>query len=165
MTSIQDFFQLGMARFIPALVEPPQGLAINLGAGNKHIPGTVALDLPEWDADTEPIPYGDEIVACIHAYHFLEHVEDPIDMLREMQRVLVPGGVANIVVPYYNSQMQHQDLHHKNWFCEETWRVTFANPYYSQDGAGWRLRVGLNIIIGAVERNLCLMTQLIKEEG
>lgn len=163
MTTIQEQFFIGMDRTIPDLVEPPRGLAINLGAGNKIVAGAVSLDYPEWDADIERIPYPDESVALIHAYHFLEHLHDPVAMLRECQRVLVPGGVLNIVVPYYTSQMQAHDLGHKHAFCEETWRNLFGNPYYAKDREGWQFVVGVNIIIGVVERNLCLMTQLIKD--
>ena len=71
----------------------------------------------------------------------------------------------NIVVPYYTSQMMAHDLIHKQAFCEETWRNTFENEYYKLADApeeGWKLKARLNIIIGIYERNLCLMTQLVR---
>jgi hypothetical protein len=34
----------------------PDGTVLNLGAGKHRIRGTVNLDLPEWNADWEPIP-------------------------------------------------------------------------------------------------------------
>ena len=70
----------------------------------------------------------------------------------------------NIVVPYYSSQMMAHDLTYRHAFCEETWRIIFRNPYYKQAGSPeeWKFDVGLNVIIGIVERNLCLMTQLIR---
>ena len=71
------------------------------------------------------IPYPDGSVAVIHAYHFLEHLEKPVAMLAECQRVLRPGGVMNIVVPYYTSQMMAHDLTHRHAFCEDTWKITF----------------------------------------
>lgn len=150
-----------MDRQIPDLAINNTGLILNLGAGNKSFPQAIPLDLPEWDYH-DGIPYPDESVSMIHAYHFMEHVDCPVKMLLEIQRVLMPGGVANIVVPYYNSQMQAQDLDHKSQYCEMTWKTLFANPYYDKNRVEWKLDVGLNIIIGIVERNLCLMTQLIK---
>lgn len=160
----QDFFKMGMARDIPAIKKMPEGLHLNLGAGNKVIEGALPLDYPEWDADKMPIPHPDGSVSGIHAYHFLEHIEDPISMLREFQRVLRPGGIVNICVPYYNSNMMAHDLTHKHAFCEETWKNLFDNPYYSKDRKGWKLKVGFNVICGIVERNMCLLTQLERGE-
>jgi hypothetical protein len=166
MMTIQDLFKLGMNREIPAVADYNKldGVKLNLGCGNKIIHGTIGLDLPEWNADTHPIPYSDGEVAVIHAYHFLEHLQDPVKMLAECQRDSKPGGVMNIVVPYYTSQMMPHDLTHKHAFCEDTWKITLHNPYYKQAGSPpeWKFAVGLNIIIGIVERNLCPMTQLIR---
>lgn len=151
-----------MARDVPGIVPFPHGgLLLNLGPGNKYMPGTKGYGLPDWDADFNKIPETDETVDGIYAFHFLEHVWHPIKVLRECQRVLKPGGSMLIVVPYYNSQMQAQDLDHKSKFCETTWTNIFANPYYADKGE-WKFKVGLNIIMGVVERNLCLMTQLIR---
>jgi SAM-dependent methyltransferase len=166
MTTIQYLFRIGMDRQVPTVIDYSalDGVKLNLGAGNKIFPDAIPLDLPKWNADTDPIPYPDESVSVIHAYHFLEHIEKPVAMLAECQRVLRPGGVMNIVVPYYTSQMMAHDLTHRHAFCEETWKITFRNPYYKVSGSPeeWKWDVGLNIIIGIVERNLCLMTQLIR---
>jgi SAM-dependent methyltransferase len=159
-------FELGMDRVVP-YPEEWEALGrhdytiLNLGAGNKHIVGTVALDLPEWNAETLPIPYEDETVDAILAFHFLEHIQNVTFVLRECQRVLRPGGTLNIVVPYGMSDCALQDLDHKHRFTEDTWKNTFANPYY--DKGDWHWRIGFNMIMGLVHRNLVLVTQLIKE--
>ncbi len=141
------------------------GLILNVGAGNKKIiSNSVSLDFPKWNAEADQIPFKDSSVDGIHCYHFLEHIENVVGVLLEFQRVLNHGGVLNIVVPYYNSQMQAHDLDHKNSFCEDTWRILFHNEYYNKNKIVWKFFVNLNIIIGVKERNLCLMTQLIKEE-
>jgi hypothetical protein len=69
MMTIQDLFRVGMDREIPAVVDYDalDGIKLNLGAGNKLIPGAIPLDLPDWNADTDPIPYPDGAVAVIHA--------------------------------------------------------------------------------------------------
>jgi SAM-dependent methyltransferase len=165
----QKLFQYGMDRVLPDLYVaplPPQRggpmVTLNVGAGIKNIPGAYPLDLPDWNADTMPIPQGDDTVQAIHAYHFLEHLKDPIAMLREFQRVLYVGGVANIVVPYYSASIAAMDLDHKHAFNEDTWKTLFTNPYYTKNSTGWKLRVHFNLIAGIVERNLCLFTQLVK---
>jgi SAM-dependent methyltransferase len=139
------------------------GLALNLGAGEKHISTALSLDLPEWDADVDPIPYPDESVNTIYALHFLEHVKNPIALLRECQRVLKPGGHLNVVVPHWNTQLAHSDLDHKTSWDEETWSRILKNKYYAKNHDGWRFRIGTNILIGIDARNLLILTQLIKE--
>lgn len=160
---IQYFFALGMDRVIPHLLEQqPSTLCLNLGAGNKIVPGAIDLDYPDWDADKDPIPFEDGCISTIHAYHFLKHVADPVKVLQECQRVLRPGGVLNIVVPYYSSQMAAHDLDHKHAFCEDTWKILFSNPYYDKNKIDWQFRIHANFIMGIAERNLALFTQLVK---
>jgi hypothetical protein len=81
------------------------------------------------------------------------------------REILKVGGVMNIVVLYYDSSLQAQDLDHKSAWCETTWQTLFANPTYKrmEEPEVWRFKVGMNIMIAVVERNLCLMTQLIKD--
>ena len=136
---------------------------LNIGCGEKMIAGSTSLDLPEWDADKMDIPFDDETFTTIFAIHFLEHIERPVYILRELQRVLQVGGHLNIALPYYSAQAAYQDLDHKSFWCEETWRNTFNNPYSVKGHQGWRFRVGANFIIGLVERNMMLLTQLTKE--
>lgn len=160
--TFQRFFQLAMKREVPDILVPEGGRAIELGPGGNPVPGATGLDLPEWDGDREPLPFPDGSVAVIHAYHFLEHLEDPIRLLREAQRVLRTGGVMNICVPYYSSNMQSQDLTHRHSFTETTWQNLFRNDYYSHRREGWKLRDRFNLIAGVVERNLALLTQLVR---
>jgi len=164
--NVQELFKLGMKRDIPELLDFPNGpfnTIINVGCGNTHIEGTIGVDYPEWDADKDALPFSDDSIDGIHAYHFLEHCKEPVKILQEFQRVLKPGGVVNIVVPYYSSLLQAQDLDHKHSFTEETWKTLFNNQYYNKNKIEWKFHIGTNIIIGVVERNMCLMTQLIKE--
>ena len=166
--NIEQLFLLGMKRSLHTVHEHVGSdcVALNLGAGKTNIDGAINLDFPEWDATYMPLPFEDESVHTIHAYHFLEHLhgERVIQMLREFQRVLVNGGVANIVVPHRLGQMAIEDLDHKTQFCEETWRNLFRNKYYDKHRElPWQLDVGLNVIMGLNERNLALVTQLVRK--
>lgn len=165
--STMEFFSLVTDRPIPRWYEPPSELTgdtLNLGAGEKHILGATPLDLPDWDADKQGIPYESESVRKIYAIHFFEHIHHPILVLRECQRVLKPGGVLNVGLPYYTSQGAFHDLDHKSFWTEETWRHLFQNSYYAKEHYGWKFRVGINFIMGIVERNTMLLTQLIRED-
>lgn len=163
ITTLESLFNLGMDReIVPLAAMKPGGKIINVGAGNKRIIGTWPCDWPQYNADKGILPFEDNSLDGICAFHFLEHVAKPASVLADFQRVLRVGGLVNIVVPYYNSQMQAQDLDHKACYCEMTWKTLFSNPYYDKNAIEWRLVVRTNVIMGIVERNLCLVTQLVK---
>ena len=82
--------------------------------------------------------------------------------MKEAERVLKTGGYINIVVPYYASSLQASCLDHKSSFNERTWSNTFEQYSYDNGTDDWKLKVHLNLIIGIEERNLALMTQLVK---
>ena len=162
--TIQELFLLVADREIPDLLPMPEGTHLNIGAGSKLIPNTIALDLPSWNANTDNLPYNNKTISGIHCYNFLEHIDDPIDMLKEFERVLIIGGVLNIGVPHYNSQGAFHDLTHKHFFSEDTWKTLFHNEYFDpSQGHKFKFKIGANFAIGIAERNLFLITQLIKE--
>lgn len=163
---INDLFYIGMSRKVPKLLtELNTSVNLNLGAGSgyKKINGTTPLDYPEWDAENDPIPYEDNSVDSIIALHFLEHIKNVKFVIEEIDRVLRPGGFANIVVPYYNSNLQFSNLDHYSYFNEKTFDRLFTESTYISTDYQFSLQVGTQFIIGIVERNLCLMTQLIKK--
>lgn len=165
--TFNNFFNLAMDRKLEELVpaEPSelQSISYNLGAGKKKIHGSIPLDLPHWDADHQPIPAMNGTVSEIIAFHFLEHVKEPVKLLQECQRVLKQGGIMLICVPYYSAQIASQDLDHKHFFTENTWRTLFNNQYYDKNMIEWKFKIGFNLICGIEEKNLVLLTQLIKE--
>ena len=165
--NIQELFQIGMDREINWLLDHTNAnypIQLNLGAGNKEVEGAMSLDFPEWNADRNYIPMNENSVDVIHMYHFLEHIAEPVLMLKECQRILRPGGFINIVVPYYTSQMAAHDLDHKHVFCEETWKTLFSTPYYNKNKIDWQFDIHVNFIMGVVERNMALFTQLRKRK-
>jgi len=159
----QDLFAFAMKRNLPSLLSV-SGPSFDLGASGKFkVPGSVALGLPDWAFPRDNIPAKDDSVAMVHCFHFLEHLkgDDAIAMLREIERVLIPGGVLNFCMPYYNSSIQAQDLTHKSFWTEESFRTIFDNHYYDMAGS-WRLKVHFQLICGIVERNMVLVGQLVR---
>jgi hypothetical protein len=161
--TFQDLFLFAMKRSLPRL-QCPVGMTLDLGSSGKYqVPGAVSLGLPAWRFPQDNIPAQDETVSLIHCYHFLEHLsgDDAIELLREVERVLIPGGVMNYCMPYYNSNLMAQDLTHKSFWNEDSFRNLFENDYYNPAGT-WNMQVHFQVIAGIAERNLALIGQLVK---
>lgn len=56
------------------------------------------LDLPTLVAAGEALPFTDASFQVITCWDVVEHVQDPAQLLRELARVLVPGGTAFVTV-------------------------------------------------------------------
>ena len=162
--TLLENFCVGMDREVKEFKPMEEGTKLNLGAGYKDIKDTEPLDLSNgWLAPTLDI--SDESICGVYAYHFLEHLNknDLLDMLHEVERVLIPGGLFNIVVPYWSSELAYQDLDHKTFWTEKTFPNLFFNKYY--DGSmdrEWHFQINSQVIMGINHRNLCLLVQLEK---
>lgn len=159
--NIQDFFRLGMKRGLPRLISKG-GVSLELGPGNSPVGADLTLELPSWDADKSVVlPYGDEEIDTIHMYHFLEHINDPIGLLRECERVLCENGIINIVVPHQSQSLAYEDLDHKHFFNEHTIEKLLNNKGYEKNN-GWLLRQHCSFIMAVELRNLSCFIQLVK---
>ncbi len=111
------------------------GLRILKGKGNRYDAKRAAIVPSLGDVEyvvLDPVAdYGPDIVGDIHALPFpdnsqpavicesvLEHVEDPIRAVRELHRVLEPGGYLYVYVPflfYYHAEKS---------YYKDYWRFT-----------------------------------------
>jgi hypothetical protein len=155
-------------------LSPAKGHLVQLGAGRKFIEGYDNLDYPQWDAHSRithswKLPYDDGSVSEVVSYFTLDHLEPwaVVRTLREIQRVLMVGGTFACVVPHYSSQLAHECIMHKSQFGVDTWRNIFSERQYDHKADGdtgeWSLTVNVNFMYGITERNLVLVTQMIKE--
>ncbi|HCD53350.1 MAG TPA: hypothetical protein DEQ34_12945, partial [Balneolaceae bacterium] len=95
---------------------------LNLGCGNDIREGWVNLDiapLPGVDVvhnlEELPLPFEDEEFDHIRAQDILEHLEY-IPLLKEIHRILKPGGTISIRVPHFTSRYNFNDPTHKKMF-------------------------------------------------
>lgn len=75
------------------------------GAGRAIRPGFLNVDLvyfPGVDvvADVENLPFKTDSIAAIECDAVLEHVRQPMNAVVELARVLRPGGLLHVVVPF-----------------------------------------------------------------
>jgi SAM-dependent methyltransferase len=84
----------------------PGARVLDVGAGGRRVvPGVVAFDAvaaPGVDlrGDVHRLPLADDAFDCVVCTGTLEHVADPHQAVREIGRVLKPGGLVHIDVPF-----------------------------------------------------------------
>jgi len=61
-------------------------------AGKDADAANVTFDV----ADAYALPYADDSFDVVHAHQVLQHLSDPVAVLREMRRVAKPGGVVAV---------------------------------------------------------------------
>jgi SAM-dependent methyltransferase len=76
-----------------------------IGGAGRAAPGYVNLDLfalPGVDvvADAELLPFAADLFQRVECDAVLEHVRRPEQVMREIERVLAPGGYAHLVTPF-----------------------------------------------------------------
>ncbi len=103
-----------------------KGLYLLLGSGVSHIPQLgdklILLDIDPKPlllvttqhsrivGDAMQLPFHDNTLSGIIAMDILEHLEEDTRCVQEMKRVLKPGGVALVSVPYGPSIFSSHDL-------------------------------------------------------
>ncbi len=102
------------------------GGKLNLGCGTDIRKGWVNLDVAPLpgvdvvhDLNDLPLPFADETFEEILCQDVLEHLEY-IPVLRELHRILKPGGRLHIRVPHFTSRLSYVDPTHKKLFSFQT---------------------------------------------
>jgi SAM-dependent methyltransferase len=81
-------------------------IILNLGSGNKRIgKGILNLDFLAYEnvdivANIEDLPFIDNSVDCVVSIAVLEHLQNPEIVIKEVFRILKPGGMIISVVPF-----------------------------------------------------------------
>ena len=99
---------------------------LDIGCGNNKHAGAIGINdikLPGVDLVhdlNKGIPFADNTVDYVYALHFLEHVNDLVFVMKEICRVLKPGGTLELEVPYYASHYAFADPTHRHFFSWQT---------------------------------------------
>ncbi len=76
-----------------------------IGGAGREVDGYVNLDLfavpgVNVAADAQQLPFRDRVFSRVECDAVLEHVRDPLRVMSEIERVLLPGGYAHLVTPF-----------------------------------------------------------------
>jgi predicted SAM-dependent methyltransferase len=112
---------------------------LNLGCGTDIKPGWENLDSAAiegvqivHDLNVLPLPFSNATYSEIACLNILEHV-DYIPLLREVHRILKPGGRVHIQVPHFTSRNNFDDPTHIHQFSLTTFAFflkTHPRNYY-----------------------------------
>ena len=100
-------------------------MKLNLGCGRDKKEDYINIDSnpkvkPDRIMEIPPLDFEDNSIEEIRAHHFLEHIKDIVELMNECWRVLKPGGIMDIVVPYALSHAAFQDPYHVRFFVPES---------------------------------------------
>ena len=127
-----------MDTFAEALSRRP--LRLELGCGqskrDKGAVGVDALPLPGVDIVGDAMEVLRSIrsgsVQSIYSEHFMEHVDNPLALLREAERVLVSGGEFRAVIPHFSNPAFYSDPTHSSQFGLYTFAYWVKSSPYSR---------------------------------
>ncbi len=92
---------------------------LNLGCGSDKKAGYINLDWQEsakpdvqHDLNRIPYPFGDNTFDLIEAFHVIEHLDRPFTVMKELHRILKPGGTLHIKVPHFSRGFTHAEHAH-----------------------------------------------------
>ena len=121
---------------------PAAPLKLNLAAGQRTHEDFLSVDRVPLegidqvvDLEVFPWPWPDASVGEVYCSHYVEHTPDLIAFMNEPGRILIPGGTATLIAPYYSSMRAWQDPTHRRAISEATFL------YFNKD---WRVSQGLD---------------------
>ena len=98
---------------------PPEAIVINLGSGPKKLGQNIinvdsfAFPGVQIVADAIKLPIKNASVDAMMCECVLEHVPDPIDVVKEISRVLKPGGLVYISIPFMDAYHSAPDDYYR----------------------------------------------------
>ncbi|MFY9402167.1 MAG: class I SAM-dependent methyltransferase [Candidatus Omnitrophota bacterium] len=96
---------------------------LDIGCGAQKTKGAIGIDIDkESDADiihdlsVFPYPLKDSEFDQIVCKQVLEHLDKPLEVLKEIHRIAKPGALIIIEVPHFSCHYAFRSLHHKRFF-------------------------------------------------
>lgn len=156
---------------------------LNLGCGEVYKEGWINVDSREgirsdmvWDLNKTPYPFNDNTFELILMESVLEHLNDPIKVLKEIIRIGKKGGKIVVLVPHSNYYAATTDIQHKTFFTENSFDKQLLKEYELEElkligvsffyGHGWKkfipFKKFLKIFFNGVYDNIIFKFQIEK---
>jgi len=111
-------------------------IKLDLGCGNNTHSDCIGIDIkPLTDVDIVAdlnlgIPLKSNSIDCVYARHSIEHLDDPVEALREIHRVLKRDGTAEIILPHWSNYCSYTIWHKSLWHILDFDLYDPHNPYH-----------------------------------
>lgn len=95
---------------------------LDIGCSKNKIKEAIGLDKDiNSDADIicdleKPLPIKSNTFDFIYCKHLLEHLDNPINVVKEIYRLSKPNAHVVIEVPHFSSHIAYSDITHKRYF-------------------------------------------------
>jgi ubiquinone/menaquinone biosynthesis C-methylase UbiE len=149
-------------------LDRPDAVRLNVGCGRNTEPGFVNLDRVGghgadvvYDLETAAVtalPFATSSVDTILCSHVLEHVTAIIPAMRELHRILKPGGALIALTPYASSNDAVEDPTHVRFFTENSW-IYFDRRTHESDGHAGSYPSAVDYIFETVSTNFVPMPE------
>ncbi len=100
---------------------------LNIGCGGEILEGYVNLDYLKLkgvdvahDLNSFPYPFKSNEFDFVYGNNILEHLQDLGKVMKEVHRILKPGGRARFIVPHFSSAGAFHDPTHLHYFGYRT---------------------------------------------
>lgn len=87
------------------------------------------------------LPFKSNSIDEARAFHLVEHLDDPMGFVNEVHRILKPGSVFTITVPYFAYGMSHVPIHKTYWNFRT--HILFDGEYH-EINAKWKVEMSWN---------------------
>lgn len=105
-----------------ASASAPVELDLGCGTLREH-PGAIGIDLlPDPAVDVVADAFDvvaalpDASVRTVYSRHFFEHLDNPVDLIRGLGRIVRPTGTMHVIVPHFSNPYYYSDPTHKSPF-------------------------------------------------
>jgi SAM-dependent methyltransferase len=110
---------------------------LNFGCGRQIKEGWINVDIQKgkgvdksFDFNKFPYPFKDDSFDYILLDNVLEHLEKPVEVVKELHRICKKDAIIEIIVPYYNTYYAYVDVTHLHFFNEDTFYNLFEGNKY-----------------------------------
>ena len=89
-----------------------------VGGAGSETPGFINLDLflmagVDVVGDAHDLPFASDVFTRIECDAVIEHVKNPARLMRELERVLAPGGHLHVVAPFCHPYHEYPEDYHR----------------------------------------------------
>lgn len=133
-------------------MKKPKFEKLNIGCGTDIRKGFLNLDCIKFkgvdivrDLNKMPLPFKENSFSHVLMSHVLEHVNEPVDLMKEVWRISKPNALIYIEVPYFSSLNAVKDPTHKTFFAAATFdffeRGKLGNGNYFDSSSDFNFKI------------------------